>query len=63
MIELDGSSLTLEELIAIADAGAPVALKAAARERVRQSRAVVERRARGDERPVRLDAPAMGKYD
>jgi histidine ammonia-lyase len=49
VIELDGSSLTLEQLIAIADAGAPVALKAAARERVRQSRAVVERRARGDE--------------
>jgi len=49
VIELDGSSLTLEQLLAIADAGAPVALAAAARARVRQSRAVVERRARGDE--------------
>src|SRR6476646_8918127 len=49
MIILDGSSLTLEQLIAIADRGEPVALSAAARERVGAARAVVERRARGDE--------------
>jgi histidine ammonia-lyase len=49
MIELDGSSLTLEQLLAIADDGEPVSLAAGARERVRASRAVVERRAQGDE--------------
>src|SRR5258705_11403353 len=49
MIELDGSSLTLDQLIAIADRGEPVALAAHARERVGAAREVVERRARGDE--------------
>src|SRR5712691_8629014 len=49
MIELDGSSLTIDQLLAIADRGEPIALAAAARERVRASRAVVDRRARGDE--------------
>jgi histidine ammonia-lyase len=49
MIELDGSSLTIEQLLAIADRGEPIALAAAARERVRASRAVVDRRALGDE--------------
>src|SRR5436190_8358130 len=49
MIQLDGSSLSLEQLLAIADLGERVALADAARERVRASRAVVERRARGDE--------------
>src|SRR5258708_6523024 len=49
MILLDGSSLTIEQLIAIADRGERVALGGAARERVRASRAVVDRRARGDE--------------
>jgi histidine ammonia-lyase len=49
MIDLDGSSLTIEQLLAIADEGAPVSLTAAARERVAASREVVERRARGDE--------------
>ena len=49
MILLDGTSLTLEQLLAIADRGEPVALADAARERVRASRAVVDRRARGDE--------------
>jgi histidine ammonia-lyase len=49
MIVLDGSSLTIEQLVAIADYGEQVALSAAARDRVRASRAVVEARARGDE--------------
>jgi histidine ammonia-lyase len=49
MIVLDGSSLSIEQLIAIADRGERVALSDAARERVRASRAVVDRRARGDE--------------
>jgi histidine ammonia-lyase len=49
MIELDGSSLTLERLIAIADRNEPVALAPSARERVGAARAVVDRRARGDE--------------
>jgi histidine ammonia-lyase len=48
MISLDGDSLTLEQLIAIAD-GDGVALAASARARVRAARAVVDRRARGDE--------------
>src|SRR5947208_13645049 len=49
MIELDGASLTLEQLVAIADHGETVALAAAARDRVCASRAVVDARARGDE--------------
>ena len=49
MIELDGSSLTIEQLLAVADKGEPASLAGSARERVRASRAVVERRARGDE--------------
>ena len=49
MMVLDGSSLSIEQLIAIADRGERVALADAARERVRASRAVVDRRARGDE--------------
>src|SRR6185369_11618198 len=49
MILLDGSSLTLEQLLAIADAGEPVALAPAARERVVAARLVVDRRARGSE--------------
>ena len=49
MVLLDGSSLTIEQLLAIADRGDTVALAEAARDRVRASRAVVERRARGDE--------------
>src|SRR6267142_3487190 len=48
MIELDGTSLTIEQLLAIADRGAPVALSNAARQRVRASRAVVDRVASGD---------------
>src|SRR5436190_4517178 len=53
MIQLDGSSLTIEHLLAIADRGERVALTEGARERVRAARAVVEARARGD-------APAYG---
>src|SRR5438093_3685 len=49
MILLDGSSLTIEQLLAIADRGERVALSDAARDRVRRSRAVVDRRARGAE--------------
>ena len=49
MIFLDGSSLTLEQLLAIADRDEPVALTDDARERVTASRAVVDARARGDE--------------
>jgi len=49
MITLDGSSLTLEQLIAIADRGERVSLSDVARARVRASRAVVDRRALGDE--------------
>ena len=53
MIFLDGSSLTIEALLDIADRNVPVALTDAARERVHAARAVVEARARGD-------APAYG---
>jgi histidine ammonia-lyase len=49
MVLLDGSSLTIEQLLKIADEHEPVALAGAARDRVRASRAVVERRAQGDE--------------
>jgi histidine ammonia-lyase len=49
MILLDGSTLTIEQLLAIADRGETVALTDLARDRVRASRAVVDRRARGDQ--------------
>jgi len=49
MIALDGSSLTLEQLLAIVDTGERVEISAAARARVVASRQVVERRAGGDE--------------
>lgn len=49
MVLLDGSSLTLEQLLAIADRGERVALADTARARVGRSRAVVDRRAQGDE--------------
>ena len=48
MIQLDGHSLTLDHLVAIAHDNAPVALSAAARERVRAARAVVEEFAHRD---------------
>ncbi len=43
MIELDGSSLTLEALVEVAHGNAPVALAAAAAPRLAGSRAVIER--------------------
>ena len=49
MIFLDGRSLTIEQLVQIADAGEPVALAAEARRRVQASRDVVMRRAASDE--------------
>src|SRR5258707_1354613 len=49
MIELDGASLTIESIVAIADGDEVVTLSSAAAERVRASRAVVDRRALGDE--------------
>src|SRR5256712_4041331 len=49
MIELDGASLTIEQLLEIADRGEHVALSDVARARVRASRAVVDRVARSDQ--------------
>src|SRR5947207_4740671 len=49
MISLDGSSLTLEDLLAIADRKEPFTLTGDARERVTASRAVVDARARSNE--------------
>jgi histidine ammonia-lyase len=49
MIELDGASLTIDQLLTIADDDEAVSLTPAARARVAASRAVVDRRARGDE--------------
>ena len=49
MILLDGHSLTLNDLVAIAHAGAPVGLTDAACERVRAARRVVDDRAAGNE--------------
>ncbi|MGE5246162.1 MAG: histidine ammonia-lyase [Betaproteobacteria bacterium] len=48
MILLDGHSLTLEQLAAVAEGGAPVAIAPAAADRVRAARAVVDRHAHGD---------------
>ena len=48
MILLDGNTLTLEQLVAIADEGTHVALAPAARTRVAAARAVVDARAEGD---------------
>jgi len=49
MVTLDGSSLTIDQLIAIADRGERVAVSDAARARVNAARAVVDRRAQSDE--------------
>ena len=49
MIKLDGSSLTLDQLVAIAHEGETIALSNAARERVRAARAVVDEFAHRDE--------------
>jgi histidine ammonia-lyase len=51
MIHLTGDDLTLEQLVAIADEGAEVALAPAARARIAASRAVVDAHADGD-KPV-----------
>ncbi len=48
MIHLDGRSLSLEQLLAVADGPEPVALTADARARVAAARAVVDRLAAGD---------------
>ena len=45
MIFLDGSSLTIEQLLAVADRSETVVLADAARDRVRASRTVVDARA------------------
>jgi histidine ammonia-lyase len=49
MILLDGSSLTIDQLLAIADRGERVGLAPGAAVRVRTARAVVDRKAHGDE--------------
>jgi histidine ammonia-lyase len=49
MIFLDGNSLSLSDLIAIADENAPVALSRDAAARVDSARIVVDRKAEGDE--------------
>ncbi len=48
MVLLDGSSLTLDDIVEVADRRAPVALAAAAAHRVRAARVVVDRHAHGD---------------
>jgi histidine ammonia-lyase len=48
MIELDGETLTVDQLVAIADTGAQIGLSPRARQRVRAAREVIERRAEGD---------------
>jgi histidine ammonia-lyase len=48
MIQLDGSSLTIEQLVAIAHDVAPIALAEAARRRVRAARVVVDEFAAGE---------------
>jgi histidine ammonia-lyase len=49
MILLDGSSLTLDQIVAVAERGEEVGIAADAAGRVRAAREVVERHARGDE--------------
>jgi histidine ammonia-lyase len=48
MILLDGSSLTIEDLIAVADRGAEIGLAPSAVERIEAARSVVDRQAAGD---------------
>ena len=48
MVALDGRSLTLRQLVAVADETEDVALDPAARDRVDAARAIVERHAEGD---------------
>ena len=61
MILLDGHSLTLDGLVAIADEGAAVALAPAAAARVDAARAVVDRKAAGDE-PSTASTPASARW-
>ena len=49
MIQLDGSTLTIAQLVAIADRGERVGIAPTAAARVRAARAVVERKAAGEE--------------
>jgi len=49
MIHLDGHSLTLDALVAIADGRAPVAVAPSAAVRIRAARDVVDRHAQGDD--------------
>src|SRR5262245_42786248 len=49
MIELNGSTLTLDELLAVADGGEGVSIAPDAAERVRAARRVVDAHALGDE--------------
>jgi histidine ammonia-lyase len=49
MVMIDGESLTIEDVVAVADAFAPVTLSVAARARVEHARAVVDRQAAGDQ--------------
>jgi histidine ammonia-lyase len=49
MIVLDGDSLTLDAIVAIADRGEPAAIATAAAGKVRAARAVVDRKAHGDD--------------
>ena len=60
MILLDGSSMTLEDLAAIAYEHAPVSLTAEARARVTAARAVVDAFARGDQ-PAPMTAEQLGR--
>ena len=55
MIDLDGASLTLDQLVAIADGFSPVALADAARGRVRAARAVVDDFAQREEPTYGVD--------
>jgi histidine ammonia-lyase len=71
MLTIDGSSLSLDDIVAIAQGSTPVALSADARTRVDRARAVVEAKAAGDEAvygvntgfgsfaEVRIDADAL----
>ena len=71
MLTIDGSSLSLDDIVAVAQGSTPVALSAAARTRVDRARAVVEAKAAGEEAvygvntgfgsfaEVRIDADAL----
>ena len=63
MVLLDGSSLTLDRVVAVAHRGEPVALTDEARARVNASRAVVDRAARGTEPAYGSSGVNQGKLD